>query len=117
MVAGGMDIDPELFWPPVTDEFIWLKCGNHGVFMGKWISRDTLECHASLLPEARGKGIFIARQAMRYIFKNYNKLNRLLVTFPSNYGTIQSFAEAAKFRETSPQESQNITLEFQKKDL
>lgn len=62
-------IDPEFFFPPIGDEFVYLRLGDYGLFVG--IQKyDQCDVHFALLPNAIRKAYSLSETAMNWAFDN-----------------------------------------------
>lgn len=62
-------IEPEFFFPPMGDEYVYLRLGDYGLFVG--IKKDTqCDVHFSLLPKAIKKAYSLSEIAMNWAFDN-----------------------------------------------
>lgn len=63
-------VDPDLFFVDQKINFLWLKCGEHGLLIGEPRNTVTIEAHIALLPSARGSAVEICSGAIRWLFDN-----------------------------------------------
>lgn len=77
---GMVDIDPELYFIK-PGGVIWVRAEEYGVFAFEKRNHITYDVHTTLLPNARGKSVEIAKGVVRWFFENSNCL-RITTTVP-----------------------------------
>lgn len=108
-------IHPKLFFPPISDDYYWLKCGDAGVVMGIEVEPGAWDCHAALI-QARGQGKRIAIDAMKWFCANHENFRRFQVTIDLKNVIIQTFLKRLSFK-VHLIKNNKITLIINKEDL
>lgn len=72
----------ELYFPPINEDTIWLKAGDHGVFLVIKQNMVTYEVHGYFLPSIKGKSVEIGKDLIRWVFDNL-PCKRLITSVPN----------------------------------
>ena len=98
MIADDGFLNPDLYFPPMSDSLYWLRAGDYGVFMLQPHNSVTYECHTVLLPSARGKSVGIARLAVDWFFAN-SPCQRIITNVPDYNPLALRLAKKVGFTE------------------
>lgn len=88
------DVNPGLFFPPLSDCIVYLRAGDDGVFVGRRINAITYDVHIALLPSARGRAKAICEEAIKFFFARSTDPVRLIASIPENRPLVIRLAKA-----------------------
>ena len=82
MLTDDGAVGKDLYFPPISDESSWYRAEDFGVFLMVKQNMVTFEVHTCLLPNARGKTVEIARDAIAYAW-GHTEARRLITSVPA----------------------------------
>lgn len=90
--------EPDLFFVPVQDLFVWIKAGDYGLVMAHRQCADTYEVHVALNLFALGIADKIASSAIEWVFENIHGCNTLIANIPAFNHLAQGLARRVGMR-------------------
>ena len=93
-IKGKHDIEPEEFSPPMSEEYIYLKCDGGLFILHPY--QDGLEIHANMIERGQ-KAIDACSETIEYA-KNIG-VRVLYASIPSRFPNVLAFAELMGFKE------------------
>ena len=89
--------DPDYYFPPINDNFIWVRCDNSGLFLLHKQADGVYSAHICFLPAAWGQVSGLVQDFIEWGKEEFPFIHTVTVDIPKHNVLAQRIAHVAGF--------------------